>query len=58
MIEHLGVSANWTSRQRLRRMHMEWFSYNVYKNNAKLEEPSPVLFDYTEQKTHFRPIKL
>lgn len=58
MIEHLGVSAKWTSRQRLRRMHMEWFSYNVYKNNAKLEEPSPVLFDYTEQKTHFRPIKL
>ena len=58
MIDELGVSATWTSRQRLRRMHMEWFSYNVYENNAKLEEPSPVLFDYTGQETRFRPIKL
>ena len=58
MIKQLGVNEEWTSRQRLRRMHIEWFTYDVYANKTLLSHPIPILFDYTRKETHIIPIKL
>lgn len=45
MVDTLGLDETITSRQRLRRMHIEWFSYNPYT----LEETTTILlFDYTQ----------
>lgn len=58
MIEKLSIDPNLTSRQRLRKMHMEWFNYAVNENNARLETPRPLLFNYTGQEYDFIPIDL
>ena len=47
MIEKVGVDPQWTSRQRLRKMHIEWFSYGVHLDNEKATKPIALLFDYT-----------
>ena len=58
MIKQLGVNEEWTSRQRLRRMHIEWFTYDVHANKTLLTHPVPILFDYTRKETHIIPLKL
>lgn len=45
MIESLGVEEAISARQRLRRMHIEWFSYNIDKREP---EEMAILFDYTQ----------
>ncbi|MGL4736216.1 MAG: B12-binding domain-containing radical SAM protein, partial [Cellulosilyticaceae bacterium] len=57
--QHLGYSHELTSRQRLRRMHIEYFYYEIaqiietqqYEKATVLEAPQAILFDYTQPKT-------
>lgn len=44
MIEKLGIDPQITARQRIRKMHIEWFNYNVYTCE---KQPTIFLFDYT-----------
>lgn len=43
MIECLGIAEQVTARQRLRRMHMEWFNYDVVTREKK---ETVILFNY------------
>lgn len=56
MVETIGVDPVWTSRQRLRKMHIEWFSYAVHDDNRLLEKPIPLLFNYTDKQTQYNTI--
>lgn len=57
MIQELGISGEWTARQRLRKMHIEWFSYDVQGDKKFLNQPIPILFDYTRKNTHTLTLK-
>lgn len=46
MIGTLKVDDEVTARQRLRRMHIEWFKYNIATGK---EENTAILFDYTKE---------
>ncbi|MEF9959954.1 MAG: B12-binding domain-containing radical SAM protein [Niameybacter sp.] len=53
MIEKVGVDSTWTSRQRLRKMHIEWFTYHVEGDLSEAQTPLAYLFDYTLQPTRY-----
>lgn len=53
MVEEVGVDSTWTSRQRLRKMHIEWFEYDVNGHLQKECIPMAILFDYTVQPARY-----